>query len=95
MNLFQFLRIFSSLIGCRRSGYGVCGEDLFFFFIFLFLTLKIVVMVFIIKVIKRVCRQLRTLELCKKALFKISSPEGKSNIRSMSAFPVTCLKSVH
>lgn len=91
MNLFQFLRIFSSLIGCGRSGYGVCGEGLFF----LFLTLKILVMVFIVTVDKRVCGQLRTLELCRKALCNISSPEGKSNIKSMSTFPVTCLKSVH
>lgn len=88
MNLFELLNIFSSLVGCGSSGYGVCREDL------LFLTLKIVMMVVVIAVDKRVCGQLRTLELCKKALCSISSPEGKSNIKSMSTFPVTCLKSV-
>ena len=62
---------------------------------FLFLTLKIAGMVFIVTADKGVCGQLRTLELCKKALCNISSPEGKSNIKSMSTFPVTCLKSVH
>lgn len=88
VNLFQFLNIFFFSRWCGRSGYRACRED------FLFLTLKIVVMVFAITVDKRVCGQLRTLELCRRALCNISSPGGKSNIKSMSAFPVTCLKSV-
>lgn len=52
-------------------------------------------MVFIITVGKGVCGQLRTLELCKKALCNVNSPEGKSNIKSIATSPVTCLKSDH